>query len=474
MLAASGGALGMVIAWWAGGVLQGLLATDVFPIPISFDFAIDRTVLLFAVAASVITALVFGLAPAWSASRPELVPALKASAEGDERTRFSTRDALVLGQVTLSTVLLVAGALLARGLAAAQNTDLGYDPRPLSSLTFNLSMNGYDAARAAAVQERAIETLRALPGVESVSTTTRLPLSPEINMDGVRIPGHHSAEEQETPVDTVAVGADYFRTVGVPIVAGRAFTADDTAQKRQVLIVNETMARQYWPHGQALGQRVYLGGFHTPAWEIVGIARDHKVRSVGENPRPYLHVPYRSGQTIGLVVRSATPAAGSLPALRAALWSLEPDIVFTEDVSAEEVAATTILPTRVGALVLGAFGVLALLLAAIGLYGVVAYSVSRRTREIGIRMALGAPRAAVLRNLASRGALVAVGGLVIGGFAGAAVGRLLESMLYGISSFDGIAFMIAAAVLLGITSVANLVPTLSAMRIDPVTALRSE
>lgn len=474
VLAFAGGVLGVAIAWWASGALQGLLSTDVFPIPVSFDFAIDRTVLMFAVAASVITAVVFGLAPAWSASRPELVAALKASAEGDQRTRFSTRDLLVVGQVTLSTVLLVAGALLARGLAAAQGTDLGYDPRPLSWLTFNLAMNGYDEARGKAFEERAIETLRALPGVVAVSTATRLPLSPDINMDGIRIQGHHTPEEQETPIDTVAVGPDYFATVNIPIVSGRAFTREDAAPDRRVVIVNETFARQYWPGGNALGQRIYRGGYHTPAWEIVGIARDHKVRSVGENPRPYMHVPDQPDRTIGLIVRTATPADTALPTLRKALWSLEPDIVFTEDVPAEQVAATTVLPTRIGAIVLGAFGILALGLAAIGLYGVVAYAVSRRTREIGIRIALGAPRVAVLRLLVSRGVAVAFAGLALGGLVGAAVGRLLTALLYGVSAFDAIAFMIAASVLLAITGVANLVPTLTALRIDPVRALRSE
>ena len=474
VLALAGGVLGVAVAWWAGGALQGLLATDVFPIPVNFEFTIDRTVLMFAVTASVVTALAFGLAPAWSASRPELVPALKASAEGDSRTRFSTRDVLVLGQVALSTVLLIAGALLARGLAAAQGTDLGYDPRPLSSLTFNLAMNGYDDARAAALQERAIETLRALPGVLAVSTATRLPLSPDINMDGIRIPGHHSAEEEEMLIDTVAIGPEYFTTVNVPIVTGRPFTREDGAPDRRVLIINETFARQYWPNGNALGQRVHRGGYHTPAWEIVGIARDHKVRSVGEQLRPYLHVPDQPDTEVGLVVRTSTPAEAALPMLRNALLSIEPDIVFTEDVPAEQVAATTVLPTRIGAIVLGAFGILALILAAIGLYGVVAYSVSRRTREVGIRIALGAPRAAVLRVLASRGAVVTVAGLAVGALMGAAVGRLLTAMLYGIGAFDAIAFGMAAAVLLAITGVANFVPALAAMRVDPVRALRAE
>jgi len=374
----------------------------------------------------------------------------------------------------LSTVLLIAGALLARGLAVAHGTDLGYDPKPLSSLTFNLAMNGYDEGRGKAFLERALEALRALPGVVAVSTASRLPLSPDINMDGVRIPGHHTAEEQEALIDAGAVGPEYFTTVNVPIVAGRAFTQEDAVQQRRVLIVNETFARQYWPEGNALGQRVYRGGYHTPAWEIVGIARDHKVRSVGENPRPYFHFPDQPGRGIGLVVRTATPADTALPMLRNALWSLEPDIVFTEDVPAEQVVATTVLPTRIGAIVLGAFGLLALILAAIGLYGVVAYSVSRRTREIGIRMALGAPRAAVLRVLASRGAVVTVAGLAIGALMGAAVGRLLTAMLYGIGAFDAIAFGMAAAVLLAITGLANFVPALAAMRVDPVRALRAE
>jgi predicted permease len=472
VLALAGGALGMVIAWWTGGVLQGLTSTDVFPMRVAFDFSIDATVLAFAVAASAVTALVFGLAPAWSASRPELVPALKASMEGDIRKRLSMRDLLVVGQLAMSTVLLVAGALLLRGLSAAHNTDLGYDPAPLTRISFNLAMNGYDEPRATALGERALEALRALPGVEAVSTTSRLPLAPDINMDGVRVPGHHSADEQETPVDSVQVGPQYFDTVRVPIVAGRAFTRED--QGRRVAIVNETFAKRYWPGGNAVGQRFYRGGYHTPVWEVVGVARDHKVRSVGEEPRPYMHSPGGLGRTINLVIRTATPPAQALPMLRDALWKIEPDIVFTEDAPASDIAETTIMPTRVGAFVLGAFGALALLLAAIGLYGVVAYSVSRRTREIGIRVALGAPRGAVMRTLVSKGAGLALVGLGLGGIAAAGVGRLLESMLYGVSAFDAPAFGIAAGVLLLIAGVANIVPALGAMRVDPVRALRSE
>ena len=472
VLAAAGGTLGVVIAWWAGSTLQGLMSTDVFPTPITFEFSIDRTVLLFALAATMITTLVFGLAPAWSASRPELVPALKASMEGDSRRRFSAQDLLVVGQLALSTILLVAGALLVRGLGAAQSSDLGYDPSPLASLRFNLAMNGYtDDERVPAFEERALERLRGLPGVAAVTTASRLPLSPEINMSGIRVQGFHTPEEQESPIDVTSVGPDYFATVGVPILQGRALTREDRG--RQVAVVNETLARQYWPNG-AVGQRFYMGAYHTPVWEIVGVARDHKVRSVGETPRPYLHVPRGADLSMNFVVRTSTPPAAALPMLREALLSIEPDIVFTEAAAAAEIAETTMLPTRVGAILLGAFGALALGLAAIGLYGVVAYSVSRRTREVGIRVALGASGASVLRLVASRGAILALTGLALGAIGAGVAGQLLESMLYGVSSFDVWAFGAAAIVLLAIAGIANLVPALTAMRVDPVRALRSE
>jgi putative ABC transport system permease protein len=288
------------------------------------------------------------------------------------------------------------------------------------------------------------------------------------------VPGRHGPKDDGTLIDTVRVGASYFTVVGVPIVYGRAFTEDDVRQQRHVAIVNETMARQFWAGRSALGQLIYSEGFQSEPYEIVGVARDHKVRSVGEQPRAYVHFPSGPSRTIGLVVRTATPAALAIPMLREALWKLEPNILFTEDVPAEHVVATTIMPTRIGAMIFAAFAALALLLAAIGLYGVISHSVSRRTREVGIRMALGAEPGQVLRLILSEGSRLATVGIALGALASAGVGRLLESLLYGVKSFDPVAYSIAAGVLLAVALAANLAPAVTAARIDPVKALRAE
>jgi predicted permease len=473
LLAMIGGALGLGIAWWAGRLLSGV-GTNVFPMPISFDFSIDATVLLFAVAASFATAALFGLAPAWASSKLNLVPALKELAEGDRARTLTVRDALVVGQLAVSVVLLVTGALLTRAFIKANNADLGYDPTPIASLSFDLQMNGYDVARATTLRREAERALRALPGVVAVSTATRLPLAPDINMKGILVAGHHAPTDEGDPIDYAAVGIDYFQAVNVPIVDGRGFTEVDLTQHRKVVVINETMARRYWPNRRAVGGLIYSGAFDAEPYEVIGVVRDHKVRSVGEDPRPYLHFPDQPERQIGFVVRMATPAASALPMLRDVLWKLEPDIVFTEDAPAEQIAQTTVAPTRIGAMILGAFGLLALLLATIGLYGVIAYSVSRRTREMGIRIAVGAQRQQVLRMVLTQGLRLAAVGVVMGALLSAAIGSVLESLLFGVSRFDPIAYAIVALMLLATAAAANVIPALVAARVDPVKALRSE
>lgn len=475
LLAALGGGLGVLIADGAGQLLTRL-PKDTLPVPVHFDVQLDPSVLAFAALASLVTTALSGMVPAWSASRLELVPALKADATGlgPVRRRLALRDALVVGQLALSLVLLVAGALLTRGLLVARGTDLGYDPAPLSSIGFNLQMNGYDLDRATALRQRVIEQLRALPGVTAVSIASRLPLAPDINMEAVWIQGHHQPGDEATPIDAVGVGADYFRAVDVPILEGRPLSDEDVAARRRVVVVNEAMAKRYWPGRSALGQHVYTEGFDHEPHQVVGVARDHKVRSVGEPPRPYLHFPAEASRMVSLAVRTAVRPESALPALRAAILKLEPAIVFTEDVPAAELAAQTLAPTRIGAVLLGAFGGLALLLAAVGLFGVISYSVSQRTREVGVRMALGARPRDVLRLVLRQGGRLAVAGVATGALLAALVGRVLESLLYGVSPRDPLAFGLAAAVLLAVAAAANLAPALTAARVDPMRALRSE
>lgn len=475
VLAAVGGGLGVLVAFSATRLLAGLRA-DMLPVPVHFEPRLDGAVLAFAALASLAATLVAGLLPAWSASRPEIVPSLKADAtgEGSVRRRVALRDALVVAQLALSLVLLVAGALLARGLLAARGTELGFDPTPISSLSFNLQMNGYDEARALAFRKRVIDELRALPGVSAVSLASRLPLAPDINMEGVRVAGRHQAQDEPDTIDATGVGADYFRAVGVPLVEGRAFTEQEVDEGRQVLVVNEAFVRRYWPGQSALGRLVHTSGFDHPPHTIVGVSRDHKVRSVGEEPRPYLHFPEARSRRVSLVVRTEQPAAAALPALRKAVLRLEPQIVFTEDATAAEVAATTLAPTRIGAALLGAFGALALALAAVGLYGVVAYSVSQRAREMGVRTAIGARPGDLVRLVLGQGARLAGVGIGVGAVLAALAGRVFSSLLYGVSPLDPLAYAVAASVLLAVAALANLVPALAAARVDPVRALRSE
>lgn len=474
VLATAGGLVGTTIAWWAAQAI-GAFATDLLPLKTTFDFALDRSVWLFAIGVSVVTALLFGLAPAWSASRPDLVPALKDSGEasGGGVRRITLRDALVVGQLALSVVLLVAGALLARGLAVARDTDLGFDPSRIVALSFNTQMNGYDVDRAVALKTRLLAAVRALPGVTAVSTARRLPLAPDINVESVVVPGHHQPTDEGSTVDATTIGADYFAVTGIPIVAGRAFTDDEVANERPVAIVNETFARTFFADGSAVGHVVHAGGFDQPALQIVGVSRDHKVRSVGEAPLPYLQRPGGRGRSIDLVVRTAGPAAPMLATVRQAVWALEPDAVFTTDGVATEAVEATVAPTRIGAALVGVVGLLALLLSAVGLYGVIAYSVSLRTREVGIRLALGAERGQVLRMVLAQGARLATVGAILGGVLAAGVARVLDSMLYGVSTADPLAYGGAIVVLGLVTLAANFGPAWTASRVAPATAIRS-
>jgi predicted permease len=477
VLAGLGTLAGLAVAAVGARIL--LAVQPPLPIPVSFAIGIDLTVIAYAIALSIVTAVVFGLAPAWRASRPDLVAALKgdsAATQGGPRRGSFLSKALVVGQLAVSLVLLVAGALLTRALFEAQSADLGFDPSGIASLSFDLGMNNYSEEEVEAFQPQMVERLKELPGVEAVSLAVRMPLAPDINMEGVRIPGHHRPDDDPTPIDSTYVDDSYFHVMGVPVVEGRGFDANDREGSPSVVIVNQAMAKRYWPNESALGKHLYTEGFEGPSFEIVGVARDHKVRTVGEEPRPYIHFAWAQSPSVltTVMVRVSGRADAALPILEREILAMNPEIVFTERATAQEVVDVTLLPTRAGAGLLGAFGALALVLAAVGLYGVIAYSVSRRTREVGLRMALGARGSDVIRMILSSGMRLTLVGVAIGAVASAILAKVLEAYLYGVSSVDPVAYLAAALMLLAVAGAANLIPALRASRVSPMTALRYE
>lgn len=474
MLSLLGGALGLVLAVWLTGLLGGL---DLgIPVDVAAKFAVDRSVLLFTLAVSATTGIVFGLAPALRASRPDLVPALKAADAGTAsgRKRLELRDVLVVAQVAVSMVLLIGGALLARSLFNAERTDIGFDVDRIGFLATDLSMIGYDEETAQALVDTARLRLRATAGVESVAMTSRVPQSVNNNGFGLFI-DQTSATDRPYAIDGAYVDESYFDTFELAIVAGRAIDAADVANSNRVVVVTEAMAERFWPGEDAVGKQFRMS-FDGVPYDIIGVVEDYKVNTPGEDPTPYLHLPARATTALfaNFIVRTPTPVAGEMRRLEQVLTGLDADMVFLQTGPLRDLMDVRLLPIRMGAWFIGAFALLAAALAAVGLYGVIGYSVSRRTREIGIRVALGARSERVLGLVVRQGMVLVVIGVVIGAVLGALAGQVLSSVLYGISAVDPLAFSGAIGFLLLIALAANYVPARRAARIDPIIALRSE
>jgi predicted permease len=379
-----------------------------------------------------------------------------------------------VAQVAGSLVLLVAGALLVRSLGAADDVDLGYDPDRTAHVAMAMEMNGYDARESGVFFEAGKRRLAALPDVEAVGQASRVPLSLNNNGFGVFIDGHQSTP-QDAPyiMDGARVDEDYFAALGLELVAGRGIEAADRDEGRRVAVVTRAMADRYWPGRDPLGQE-FRTGWGADPYRIVGVVEDYKVDTPGESPKPYLHLPMaREGVFATYLVRTRGEAAERTAALEAELRTLDPELVFLDVGTLRELAEVRLFPIRAGAWLIGAFGLLALLLAAVGLYGVISYAVGRRVREIGIRKALGAESGAVVAMVLRRGMiLVAVGG-ALGAVLALAGARVLSSVLY-VGTFDAVSFATALAALAGVAALANWVPARRASRVDPMVALRSE
>ena len=474
VLALVGGALAVPLA---AGIAR-LIAGVHFPLPMDIGLAIapDWRVLAYTFVVAMATGVVFALIPALQASRPDLVPALKQAGGWSQRKgrRVELRDALVVVQMAVSLLLVVVGALLVRSLAVAGKVNLGYDGDHVAVLNMALEMNGYDRDRGAGFLETARQRLEAMPQVQSVSLTSRSPLALNNNSFGLYIDGAQRSESDK-PYETEGAYVDekYLETLGVPLLAGRFIEVADRTESRRVAVITKSMAEKYWPGGVAIGKEFRMRWGAEP-YRIVGVVGDYKVMTPGETPRPYLHFPFGTRESYAeVIVRTRPPAQPLVPVLERELRALDPNLAFLKTGTLRENADTRLFPVRAGALLIGIFGVLALLVAAVGLYGVIAYSVSRRVREIGIRKALGAqPRALVQMVLGEGMVLVAIGGAVGAVLAGLGA-RVLSSALF-VQPFDAISFALAFVVLASVALVANVVPAARAARVDPIIALHQE
>jgi predicted permease len=387
------------------------------------------------------------------------------------------RDALAAGQIAVTMILLVVAALLTRSLNAAERANVGFAVDRLAIVSMDTSMLRYSSERSQRFYDRALERVRAIPGVASAALATRVPFSVNTNRwDNIWIPGRHLPGKPGDTIDVTRVSPDYFTTIGVPIVQGRNFTDDDRPETPRVAIVNETFTRRYWPGQSAIGKTFHTRGGEGPAFQIVGVSADHKVVTVSEAPTPFIQVArsQQPGPYNVLIARTRGDSSILLRDMRRELLDLEPTLVFFENQTMEAEVGATLFPVRAAAFIVSIVGGIAMLLAAIGLYGVIAYSVARRTREIGIRMALGARPSAVLGLVMRQGLTVAVVGLAAGCALAAVAAWLMAGALYGVGISDPVSWSGAAMVLLGVSSLANLIPAWRAARVQPSDALRME
>ena len=489
LLAAIGGALGLLLAYWATAALAGAVPQGALPIAVRV--AIDSRVLLFTGALALLAGLAFGLAPGLVVTRAGLVAALKdESFVPDARgRRFNLRSVLVVSQLALSVMLLVTAGLFLRNLRELQAVRPGFDVERLLQAQLPINLLRYTQVQGQAFYRDAVARVESLPGVESAAVARVQLLAGggrvsslhvegrEGSPDRFQSEGSNVAQARLDAVNSNVIGPGYFRTLGIALLAGRDFEPTDTEQAPVVAVANESFWRLHFPDRQVsgvLGQRVSVNGPEGPWRAIVGVVSDAKYGSLTEQRIPVLFVPLAQRHETGvtLYVRAKGDPAGLLASVRREVQALDPNLPLPELRTVRDTVASTLWPARMGAVLLGVFAGLALLLAAIGVYGVVSFGVAQRTREIGLRMALGAGSASVQGMVLKQGLRLVAAGLSIGLVLALVAARFLESLLFGVSGRDPATFAIVPVVLAGVALVACLLPARRATRLDPLVALR--
>ena len=475
VLSTLGALAGLALAWLLLRLADAIPTP--FGIPISLGLRLDGRVLLFTIGVATLAGIAAGLAPALRGTRPNLASEMKGETPvaGAAGRRWTLGDGLVALQAAVTLVLLVSAGLLTRSIVEARRVDLGFRPAGLVAVGTELGLVGYDEARAGQLFERALDRVRALPGVTAASRTVREPLAINYNRNNIFFPERQQPGEAGVPIAATWVDANYFATLGVPLLRGRNFTRADAPSSPRVAIVNSAFVRTYWPGADPLGRRFRLRGIDGPEYEVVGVVADYKVRTVGEEATPYIHYALGQRAFTGevMMARSATDAPALVTAIQREFLSMEPNAIFVGS-TMETVVDVTLLPARLAAQTIGGVGLVATALAAIGLYGVIAYTVTRRRREIGIRIALGAAPGAVKGMIMRQGLTVAGAGLLVGAGLSWVAARAISSALYGVGALDPAAWGGAVAVLVGAAALANYIPARRASKVDPSVALRME
>ncbi len=478
ILSLAGGGLGMLVALWLGDLLMAFYPVlDFNTIEPAYDLSLDWRVISFSLAVSILTGFVFGLAPALGASKPDLVPTLKGEMSGMRGPRrFGLSNMLVIAQVALSLVLLITAGLFIRSVQNAEKIDPGFDTTNIVFASTDLGVQGYKEEKGKDFYKQMVERVREIPGVEAAAIAFPLPLDAYDYGTRVDIEGYTPPpDEGRVRLGYTTAGPGYFQAMGTRLVDGRDFTERDSKDAPRVVIVNETLARRYWPGENPIGKRIRIGRESNPFSEVVGVAEDGKYVTLGEGATPYMFLPFEQNYDgrMTLVVRGADPKQ-LVPSIREEVRALDATLPVFGVKTIQEFMTRSLVGAQAIATFVGGFGLLAMLLAAIGIYGVMNYSVSIRTREIGIRMALGANRYEVLNMILKQGMFLAGIGLVIGLGGAYFLTTTMASLLFGVSARDQITFIAISLLLALVALAACYIPARRATKVDPMIALRYE
>ncbi|MCI0432663.1 MAG: FtsX-like permease family protein, partial [Gemmatimonadetes bacterium] len=462
VLFALGGTLGLVLAGWVAYLLSRFRPP--VPVTLSIDLAVDARVFTFALLVALVTGAFFGAAPVAHALDPNVVRGMREGGGGGSRHR--TRSVLVVGQFALSLVLLVAAGLFVRVVRAAASAEPGFDASAVATAHIDLEPHGYDEVSSRVFMRTLLSRLEATADVEAAGLGEVVPLGFSRQSAAVEVSGREAIRDRNiSTVGYNVIDPGYLATLRIPLIAGRGFTGADREGSLPVAIINETMARSLFPSGDAIGGRINVEG---EGKTVVGIAGDSRYGMLLEEPLPHVYVPFGQDHAFDVAVfaRGRTDARAALAALRREVRALDPDVPLVDAQPLEDFVALSVFPQRMAATLIGVFGLLGLALAAVGIYGVMAFSVTRRTREIGIRMALGADRRVVSRAVALHGLRLAGIGVLIGGAAAFPLSRVLAGLLPGISATDPLTFVGVASALVVIGLAASYLPARRAASIE--------